>query len=922
MNKLKILIISFTAFLACTISSSQATTYYIDSSDLGKDINNGTSSSTPWKTLSKAGSVSLKPGDSVLLRCGQSWQEQLTIHHSGSAIAPITIGRYGSNCVSTPPTILGVDFLLGGWLRLPGDKPIYYKDNIKKPIYQLLIKNSPNVDFQWLSYAQFPNPGYDSQQPTNQYLSLATMGSTVGYIETKNEMQLPQGADLNEANVHLRIKDWLIQDRKVKSYSPDTGIITFDFPTMYSPTQGYGYFFDGKLWMLDKEGEWFYDPAPIRNSLGNLLKDASGKVVVSRLYVWLPDGKTPGDVQMAGSVRTSGIDTLGNSYITFDGLKIIGAVTGINAKKRSDHYSSTGITIKNCQFEFSGSVNSYPDPGWSDKPSKDLEGNIVLAEYDSAGTPAINLREATASTVVGNKITKSVYIAINAFNANGVLVSNNFIRSTGDVGSPRRSTGAILADNYKNINLKNPFAIDHIRNNVIENSGYVGIRYGREMIVSGNSIKDSCLVLDDCSAMIDFNVVTPDVSMNTILRNNFIDGVIGNPNGRVSGAPTLAGIYLDDYSNGVTVDNNFVQNSLGGILLHNSFNNKVTNNTLYHIFNQGVWITENNIPGQSLLVKNNQVAGNLFALDKNVALTNFKSSFRSDTSSFSDFSHNRYSGLYEFPFFKELDFSQATIFQSVGMATYITVLSGSDLLKNGNFENGLAGDWHEYASDGLINLIPINNCATGGKCIRMVTSDTQGATYALISGSFRINKGTTYRLKFDIKSDRAGKAIKVEVINGSMPYQNLGFINEDIIVDPSWRHYEIFFTGIETRSTGNLIVSLYDDLDREIELDNIRLEPATQVPGDTSDDTVAITNSSPNQLFKHCPFTGKCAHYVELETGLNVSWPLMMQPYSSKILVWKNDPLIDSDVDGIIDSLDLCPLTGRRYGVMDNGCPI
>ena len=82
-----LLILSFTA---------NATTYYISTS--GNDANNGTSVTTPWKTLSKLNSFfsSLKPGDNVLLNRGQVFTGYISIKKSGSSGYPITIGAYGS----------------------------------------------------------------------------------------------------------------------------------------------------------------------------------------------------------------------------------------------------------------------------------------------------------------------------------------------------------------------------------------------------------------------------------------------------------------------------------------------------------------------------------------------------------------------------------------------------------------------------------------------------------------------------------------------------------------------------------------------------------------------------------------------------------------------------------------------------------
>lgn len=47
--------------------------YYVDQT-LGNDANSGTILS-PWKTLAKAKTAVLSPGDALLLKCGETWRE-------------------------------------------------------------------------------------------------------------------------------------------------------------------------------------------------------------------------------------------------------------------------------------------------------------------------------------------------------------------------------------------------------------------------------------------------------------------------------------------------------------------------------------------------------------------------------------------------------------------------------------------------------------------------------------------------------------------------------------------------------------------------------------------------------------------------------------------------------------------------------
>ena len=70
-------------------------TYYVDSVS-GSDSNNGTSTGTPWKTLSKVSSITFQPGDQILFKKGSSWMGTLDVTGSGSSSAQITYGAYGS----------------------------------------------------------------------------------------------------------------------------------------------------------------------------------------------------------------------------------------------------------------------------------------------------------------------------------------------------------------------------------------------------------------------------------------------------------------------------------------------------------------------------------------------------------------------------------------------------------------------------------------------------------------------------------------------------------------------------------------------------------------------------------------------------------------------------------------------------------
>ncbi len=71
------------------------TDYYL--SQYGSDANDGTSETTPWKSLSMVSDLRLQPGDRIFLERGSMFEGRLELdNESGSAKQPILITSYGS----------------------------------------------------------------------------------------------------------------------------------------------------------------------------------------------------------------------------------------------------------------------------------------------------------------------------------------------------------------------------------------------------------------------------------------------------------------------------------------------------------------------------------------------------------------------------------------------------------------------------------------------------------------------------------------------------------------------------------------------------------------------------------------------------------------------------------------------------------
>ncbi len=74
---------------------ASATTYYVSSS-AGNDSNSGISSAAAWQTIAHVNAQTFLPGDQVLFRRGDVWNESLMPPSSGNSGNPIAFDAYGS----------------------------------------------------------------------------------------------------------------------------------------------------------------------------------------------------------------------------------------------------------------------------------------------------------------------------------------------------------------------------------------------------------------------------------------------------------------------------------------------------------------------------------------------------------------------------------------------------------------------------------------------------------------------------------------------------------------------------------------------------------------------------------------------------------------------------------------------------------
>lgn len=94
------LMVLFQAGLIMGAVPAEGATYYLSQST-GDDSADGLAPEQdgthgPWRSLAKASSVGYQPGDRVLLKCVDTWNETLTLRGSGEKGRPVVLGSYGT----------------------------------------------------------------------------------------------------------------------------------------------------------------------------------------------------------------------------------------------------------------------------------------------------------------------------------------------------------------------------------------------------------------------------------------------------------------------------------------------------------------------------------------------------------------------------------------------------------------------------------------------------------------------------------------------------------------------------------------------------------------------------------------------------------------------------------------------------------
>ncbi|MBD2752299.1 NPCBM/NEW2 domain-containing protein [Spirosoma sp. BT704] len=298
----------FALLLSLAVSTAFAQNIYYVAAN-GNDSNSGRSTDAPYQSLAKISSLSLQPGDQVLLRRGDTFRGTLHIRQSGSSGNPIVVDAYGSG---NKPIIAGSSQITG-W------------NNIGNNTWQASCPScGSRVTGIYSNNAGLPLGRYPNLSDSNKgYL---TVQSHNGTSQITSQQNLPSNFTGGEAV--LRSAVWVIDRAQITGQNGNT--LSLNYSTTYQPLDNWGYFIQNHPATLDQVGEWYYNP--------------SDKTI--RIY----DNQTsPNSKTITATTASEGVNLGSSSYITVRNIKI---TQTLSAGLLSNN--GNGITLSGNDITFSG----------------------------------------------------------------------------------------------------------------------------------------------------------------------------------------------------------------------------------------------------------------------------------------------------------------------------------------------------------------------------------------------------------------------------------------------------------------------------------------------------------------------------------------------------------------------------------------
>lgn len=530
------------------------TGYYVDVVT-GNDNNPGTIDA-PWRTLTKASAAPLRAGDALLLKCGSVWRDSLELTTSNLRYGDYLIGGYGDCSGTRRPVIRASNWISQtGWAQITGESRPIYSHPQATEVTRLFINTIPQLP------ARYPN-----YKGIGAEFAIATStGSKQSMKLAAADLAALASQDLIGATIHVKVTQWQFETAKIQAVDTGTGVITFDHALPFVVKDGSGFILEGKRWMLDAPGEWFYD------------------VGTKELLIWTPDGTTPANYSgMEAAVRDYGLTVKWAKNVRIERIRV-------------EQQAQDGI-----------SLIETPNATVSD---------VVALHVKEHG---ISVVTAADVTIKGAWVLDAGRRGILGRDTPNIQILNNIVQDNGGFGR--------IEDTDSAVDVQGVGAL--IKGNLIERSASVGIHFANwsNVVVEDNTIYQPCLRFTDCGGIYTWTATAPTPPVTSyvaraMVRNNMIVSSHSNLEGCGYSCKNLAtGIYLDDMSSGATLQGNTISDAEIGIGIHNGHFNILSGNVIRNVSFASFRIMQTR-PDDALTV-GNQFLNNALVSSKSMALVN------------------------------------------------------------------------------------------------------------------------------------------------------------------------------------------------------------------------------------------------------------------------------------------------------------
>ncbi len=497
---------SFLLFLILLLNKHACSTTYYISSSTGNDLNSGSQSVSPWQTLNRLNNQIIVAGDSILLKCGDTFFGTIILNSSGNISAPIYFGKYSNGSL---PVISGFKKLTN-WTNIGN----IYIANDSGNVRSIWYNNN------WMKPARFPNNGF--------FQTLFDGLNTAVYAPYLNQTSV----NWNEAYAIVRSAGFKYERVKVDTF--DQGFVYFENPVSSNIPVYNGFYFENYLAALDTSNEWFCDTS-------------------TNQILLIPPVTT--DISLAdidASVLDFGfICNPAVNHIIIDSLSFTGQA--IDAIRFSN--STVGIKLLNCQFN---KIKQHAINFLQLTNSTEILNNVI----QDCGGDAVYGYFFTQSKISGNNILRTgintgfgmddVYRsqAIYCYISSNTSISDNIIDSVAYAGIDLNGYSNKLERNY-------------IKNSMLNLEGGGAIVLNGYFFLYGNLIKDNFLIniKSDVKGTSISNPISAGILMNYFCTN---DTILHNT---IDNADSY-GIYFSPYNqNHLLKDNVFYNNQRGQVFI-------------------------------------------------------------------------------------------------------------------------------------------------------------------------------------------------------------------------------------------------------------------------------------------------------------------------------------------------------------------